>query len=172
MSIRIGRAVILPFLLVAASTAGCAHQASTPRALAAARAECERAENGPAHRLQPVAVADAQAALAEAEAAFKTNDDNAELRAVYAQRKAQLAESMAATEMAREKAHDLVAQRNVLLEVRSAEARVIAERNGQIPPATGAAEMQATPQPAPSTSSAPGSTPQGGRQSGAPPKAR
>lgn len=173
MSIRIGRAVVLPFLLAAAaSTAGCAHQASVPRALAAARAECARAENGPAHRLQPVAVADAQAALADAEAAFKTDDDDAELRAIYAQRKAQLAQSLAATQMAREKAHDAIAQRNVLLEVRAAEARVIAERNGQIPPATGAAEMQTTPQPAPSTSSAPGSTRQGGPQSGAPPKAR
>jgi hypothetical protein len=141
-----------------------------PRPLAAARAETARAENGPARRLQPVAVDDAEAALAAAEASYAANDDLAELRAVYAQRKAQLAQSLAATEMARQKEHDAIAQRNILLEVRAAEARVIAERNGEIPPLTGAAEMQ-PPEP-PKTPRAPGSTPQGGPQSGAPPKAR
>ena len=171
MSIRIGTAVVLPLLLV-----GCTHQASVPRALTAARAECARAENGPARRLQPVAVDDAEAALAEAEAAYLEGNDLAELRAIYAQRKAQLAESLAATEMAREKAHDAIAQRNVLLEVRAAEVRVIAERNGEIPPLTGAAEMQPAPPPAstsPATKKrAPKSTPRGGPQSGAPPQAR
>lgn len=171
MSIRIGTAVVLPFLVLA-----CTHETSVPRALSAARAECARAENGPASRLQPVALADAEAALAEAEGAYKEGNDLAELRAIYAQRKAQLAESLAATQMAREKAHDLIAQRNVLLEVRAAEARVIAERNGEIPPLAGAAEMQATPPPASSSPAtkkrAPKSTPRGGPQSDAPPKAR
>jgi hypothetical protein len=180
MSIRIGRAAVLQLFLVA-STAGCAHQARVPRSLAAARAECARAENGPARRLQPVAVDEAEAALAAAEAAHKAKDDLAELRAIYAQRKAQLAQSLAATEMARQKEHDAIAQRTVLLEVRAAEARVLAERLGEIPPSAGgeptrpgvagAAEMQ-RPEPPPTTPRAPGSTPQGGPQSGAPPKAR
>lgn len=176
----IGRAVIVPLFLVG-SAAACTHEASTPRALSAARAECARAENGPARRLQPVAVDDAQAALAGAEAAYDNEDDDADLRALYAQRKAQLAESLAATEMAREKTHDAVAQRNVLLEVRAAEASVIAERNAVTPRTTmGAAEMQKktpealpTKKPKPTTKKrAPGSTPQGAPQSDAPPQAR
>ena len=175
MSNRIGRAVALPLLVVA--TWGCTTQEApphVPRPLAAARAEVARAHNGPAARLQPVAVDDAEAALADAEAAYAEDYDNAELRAIYAQRKAQLAESMAATKMAREKAHDATAQRNVLLETRAAEARVIAERLGEMaPPTWGAAEMQRAqpPAPAPATSSAPKSTPRGGRRFGAPPKA-
>ncbi len=176
MSIRIGTAVVLP-ILVAASSVACTHEARVPRALSAARAECARAENGPARRLQPVAVDDAEAALADAEAAYKEGNDLAELRAVYAQRKAQLAESMAATEMAREKTHEAVAERNVLLETRAAEARVIAERNAP-QPAAGAALMQAQPEPKPAGSKtttkkrAPGSTPQGAPQSDVPPPAR
>lgn len=172
MNSTIGSGVLVA-LLAAAGVVGCAHQETTPRALAAARAECARAENGPAHRLQPVAVGDAEVALADAEAAYRDGDNLAELRATLAQRKAQLAESLAATEMAREKAHDLVAQRNLLLDVRTAEARVIAERNGQpLPPPAGAAEMQPQTQPAPATTTrAPGPTPQGGPQSDAPPKA-
>ena len=172
MSNRIGRAVALPLLV--ASTWGCTHEVPPPRALKAARAEVARAENGPASHLQSVAVDDAEAALAQAEAAYKADDDDAELFAVYAQRKAQLAQSLAATEMARQKAHDAIAQRNVLLEVRSAEARVIAERLGEVaPPTWGAAEMQrgVEPPPAPATSSAPKPTRRGGPQSGAPPKA-
>lgn len=175
MSNKIGTAVVLSlFLFGSASTVACTHQSVVPRPLAAARAEVARAQNGPAGRLQPVAVDGAQAALAEAEAAYKTSNDDAELRAVYAQRKAQLAESLASTEMARQRKHDAIAERTVLLQEQLAEARVIAERNGQIPPATGVAEMQNQPAPAPSSTSprAPGSTPQGGPQSDAPPKAR
>ena len=170
MSNRIGRAVALPLLV--ASTWGCTHEVPPPRALKAARAEVARAENGPASHLQSVAVDDAEAALAQAEAAYNAEDDDAELFAIYAQRKAQLAQSLAATEMARQKAHDAIAQRNVLLEVRSAEARVIAERLGEVaPPTWGAAEMQRVKPPAPATSSAPKPTRPGGPQSGAPPKA-
>ena len=174
MSNRIGRAVALPLLV--AATWGCTHEVPPPRALRAARAEVTRAENGPAAHLQSTAVDDAEAALASAEAAYKAEDDDAELFAIYAQRKAQLAESLAATEMARERAHDATAQRNVLLETRAAEARVIAERLGEVaPPTWGAAEMQKVQPPAPSapssTSSAPKSTPPAGRRSGAPPKA-
>ncbi len=146
MSIRIGRAVVLPLFLVA-SAAGCTHEASVPRPLAAARAEVARAENGPARHLQPVAVADAEAALAAAEAAYETGDDLAELHAIYA-------------------------QRNVLLVVRAAEARVIAERIGEARPTIGATEMQKQNAPAPTKKRAPKSTPRGGPQSGAPPKAR
>ena len=172
MSIRIGRAVALPLLV--AATWGCTTQEApphVPRALAAARAEVARAHNGPAARLQPVAIDNAEAALADAEAAYAVDYENAELRAIYAQRKAQLAESMAATKMAREKAHDATAQRNLLLQTRAAEARVIAERLGYLAPRTwGAAEMQPPPAP-PATSSAPKSTPPVGRRSGARPKA-
>jgi hypothetical protein len=180
MSTRIGRAALLPLplLLVVASTAACTHTTRVPRALSAARAEVARAENGPAGSLQTAAVGDAEAALADAEAAYKENNEDAELRAVYAQRKAQLAESLAATEVAHKRAHDAIAERNLLLDVRSAEARVIAERNGQTPPATGAAEMQpqtttqktqktqqqATPA---SSARAPGSNPPAAPQSGA-----
>jgi hypothetical protein len=185
----LGRAVVVP-LFVIASAAACTHEASVPRPLAAARAECARAENGPARRLQPVAVDDAEAALADAEAAYMNEDDDAGLRAIFAQRKAQLAESLAATQMAREKTHDAIAQRTVLLEVRAAEARVIAERNAPAPaPRTtmGAAEMQpakSTPsQPAPEAlptkkpkaakkTRAPVSTPQGAPQPASPPPAR
>ncbi|HEX8794726.1 MAG TPA: DUF4398 domain-containing protein [Polyangiaceae bacterium] len=172
MSIRIGTAVVLP-LLLAASSVACTHETRVPRALTAARAECARAENGPARRLQPVAVDDAQAALADAEAAYKDGNENADLRAVYAQRKAQLAESMAATEMARQQTHDAIAERNVLIETREAEAKVIAERNAPQTPA-GAAEMQAQPaKKTPATKKrAPGSTPQAAPQSDAPPQAR
>jgi len=173
MSIRIGRAVALPLLV--AATWGCTTQEAppphVPRALAAARAEVARAHNGPAARLQPTAVDDAEAALADAEAAYAEDYENADLRATYAQRKAQLAESMAATKMARVKAHDATAQRNVLLQTRAAEARVIAERLGYLAPRTwGAAEMQPPAAP-PATSSAPKSTPPAGRRSGGPPKA-
>lgn len=181
MSTRIGRAALLPLplLLVVASTAACTHVTRVPRALSAARAEVARAENGPAGSLQTAAVGDAEAALADAEAAYKENNEDAELRAVYAQRKAQLAESLAATEVAHKRTHDAVAERNLLLDVRSAEARVIAERNGQTPPATGAAEMQPQTQPATqktgkqqqatpaSSARAPGSNPPAAPQSGA-----
>jgi len=176
MSNRIGRAVALPLLL--AATWGCTHESTPPRALRAARAEVARAEHGPASHLQATAVDDAEAALASAEAAYTADDDDADLFALYAQRKAQLAESLAATQMARQKAHDATAQLNVLIEVRAAEARVIAERLGEVaPPTWGAAEMQnVQPPPAPpappSTSRAPRSTPPAGRRSGARPKAR
>jgi hypothetical protein len=176
MNTTIGSGVLVA--LLAAGSLGCAHRDTTPRALAAARAECTRAENGPAARYESVVVDDAQAALAAAEAAYDNNDDLAELLAIYAQRKAQLAESLAATRMARKKAHNAIAQRNLLLQARAAEARVIAERNAPAPPesrgelakpAAGAAEMQA---PRSTMQLSPKSTPKGGPQSGAPPKAR
>jgi hypothetical protein len=171
MNTRIGSGVLVA--LLAATGLGCAHRDSTPRALAAARAECKRAENGPARHLESVVVDDAEAALAAAEAAYDDNDDLAELLAVFAQRKAQLAESLAATKMARRRAHESIAERNVLLEVRAAEARVIAERNAPAAPPAGAAEMQPQPQPpATTTPRAPESTPPDGPQSGAPPQAR
>jgi hypothetical protein len=134
-------ALVLPFVL-ALSTASCTHQETVPSALTQARFECARAVAGPAQQLEPAAAGDAEAACHDAEVAYRQDRDRAPPLALLAQRKAQLAESLAATEIARREQRDPVSQLQALLEARAAEARAIAEHDAGIRSQRGAAEMQ------------------------------
>jgi OmpA-OmpF porin, OOP family len=80
---------------------GCAHQ--TPKELENARAAYDRASQGPASKLAPVELTKAQAALdlAEDEYAARPKGQRARDLAYVADRRAEFAESVAATELDR-----------------------------------------------------------------------
>jgi hypothetical protein len=106
-------------------TTACAAQRAAPVVLLDARAECARAAAGPAMQIDPAVVHGAEVALAEAELAWKRapDDPSTIARIVVAQRKAQIAESVAATVIAHRDARQATAQRHALLEARRREAQ-------------------------------------------------
>jgi hypothetical protein len=112
-----------------AGSAACTGQRAAPVVLLDARAECARAAAGPAMQIDPAVVHGAEVALAEAEVAWKhaPDDPSTIARIVVAQRKAQLAESVAATVIAHRRAQQATAQRKALMEARLREARAQAE---------------------------------------------
>src|SRR5688500_5404000 len=80
---------------------GCAHQ--TPKELENARAAFDRARQGPASKLAPVELTEAQTALDRAEEEFAERPKSQRARdlAYVADSKAEFAESVAATELDR-----------------------------------------------------------------------
>lgn len=143
MSIRTMPLLAVPLLFFASTTA-CAHSHTVPGALAGARAACARVLVGPVRDLEPAASGDAEAACAEAEAADRQGSRRAEPLAMVAESKARLAESLAATAIARREARDAFASRELLLQLRAEEARAIAEHDAESAPPKGVAEMQPT----------------------------
>jgi hypothetical protein len=112
---------------VLAGSAACVVPRAAPRSLLDARAECTRAATGPAMEIDPAVVHGAEAALAEAELAWKRapDDPSTAARALIALRKAQIAESVASTVVAHAEAREAEGLRQALLEARRREAQAL-----------------------------------------------
>ncbi len=130
----------LPLLFAVAAVA-CASQQPPPRSLVEAREEIQRAKEGPAAKLDPADVHEADVALQTAEQAYRQapRDPSTNDLAVVADRRALIAESEATAIQAR---LDTQTARHALAAATAAQLQNMQSQLGQTQQALGATQMQ------------------------------